>query len=141
MINEGHSYFCGKCRVSYKSVTRYLKYYSLFSRHPLLYRDPRHYTSYKQTEQLTLKCRFYNRQHTMSKLVPPTNRPELCILHCVTPSRHLQLCCGTTVKHSIQSCSYVDLTNFHPRVRNHKPCFPFCSNRLPISIGYNIIVF
>ena len=23
VINEGHSYFCGKCRVSYKSVTRY----------------------------------------------------------------------------------------------------------------------
>ena len=23
VINEGHAYFCGKCRVSYKSVTRY----------------------------------------------------------------------------------------------------------------------
>ena len=22
VINKGHSYFCGKCRVSYKSVTR-----------------------------------------------------------------------------------------------------------------------
>ena len=45
VINEGHSYFCGKCRVSYKSVTRYWKYRSLFSRHPQLHRSLRHFYS------------------------------------------------------------------------------------------------
>ena len=53
MIKKGHSYFCGKCCVSYKSVTCYSKYYSSFSRHPRLYRDRD--TSYKQTGQLTLR--------------------------------------------------------------------------------------
>ena len=53
---------CGKCRVSYKSYSKY------YSRHPRLHRDTRHFLQAKQTAYLANR-RSRKLRQTMSELV------------------------------------------------------------------------